>query len=245
MDGGCDTLAAYVFYVYRPPVCNVERGSMLFCYQFSGSALDAGPAGHNGTLIGTLDFQSGIDGAPSSSYRIAPGDVSSYMFIPDSAITGLGDFTLAFWARIENTGGQRHNFVNVSNTTSTSGEVLGMTYQSDLGRLKADLDPVLERITFNTTTPADQAWHHYAYSRENTILRLYFDGAFVAEVDAVATVLTSGPGNGAVLGQEADSCCAAGTFDGTQNMAGTIDNLVLYNQALGAYTIRSALHFAR
>ena len=218
---------------------------MLFCYQFSGTALDSGPAGNDGTLSGTLDFQPGIDGVPSGAYRIAPGDISSYMFIPDAAITGLGDYTLAFWARIENTAGQRHNFVNVSNTTSTSGEVLGMTYQSDLGRIKADLDPILERITFDTTTPADQAWHHYAYTRDNATIRLYFDGQFVAEVAAVATVLTSGPGNGAVLGQEADSCCAAGTFDGTQNMAGAIDNLVLYSRALSSYTIGSVLLYAR
>lgn len=235
LDPACNFFIAYFLFTLEDP-CRSERSSMLICYEFNGNSLDSGPLFNHGTLFGNVDFLTNENNA-SNAYHIAKGDVASYILIPDSVFNGLGDFTASYWGKLDNVGSHLHYYLNVSNTIATTGEAFGMSYESGITDFQVNLDTTLGASVYNTTLPLDLQWHYFVYLREGSQIRLYIDGQLVKTTSGVSTsLLTSGP-NGALIGQEADTCCAAGTFDGNQNMAGMIDNLIIYNIALNDATI--------
>lgn len=221
--------------------CNIETATLVACYKFENSTQDSGANGWHGTLNGTADFPAGAGGTSDFAYHVSQGDTGSYILLPDGVFTGRGDFTVSFWGKIDDLGSHLHYFLNVSNGTATSGEVLGVSWAT-ANNFQVNLDTTVGVAIVGTTGPRDFGWHHYAYIREGSEIRLYLDGERINTTGPISTnQLSSGP-NGALIGQEADSCCPAGTFDGAQNMGGSIDNLIIYGSAFDDDGVRLLFH---
>jgi len=82
----------------------------------------------------------------------------------------------------------------------------------------------------------DGAWHHIAFAREGSTVRLYIDGVLLDSGTFPVGSLDIRPG-GMVLGQDQD--CVGGCFDPNQAFDGLIDELEIFNRALEAWEIQA------
>ena len=238
-DQSCSALG--LFLLYRVLPCSIERRFMVACYGFEGTASDSGPSSLHATLFGVAEFMSGVGGLSAQSYHVSQGDTASYVMLPDAAVSGLADFTIAFWGRLDSAGTNEHYFLSVANTGATNGQALGMDFNASTNTIEVHLDTTLLIATASSTVPLDRQWHGYAYLREGSEIRLYLDGTLINTTPAISTNLTNSGPDGAALGQEIDTCCPASGFAANQTMAGSIDNLAIYNHALGHDAIRALL----
>lgn len=105
---------------------------------------------------------------------------------------GTGDFTLETWAR-------KH-----SDFVSSGGSIIATNadYWTQAIAIRWSPTEILCDITGTTTTPelpvgpvpTDKEWHHFACSRESSVLRLFIDGVLVASMTSNHALAALSPG---------------------------------------------------
>jgi hypothetical protein len=159
---------------------------------------------------------------------------------PRTALTAM------FWLRTS----QTTTYAVLSYGLATSLNELGIIVEGDAIRVTLNSSAFIG-TGLGSQALADGAWHHVAFSWQETSGQFYFDG--LAAGPALATVagaeetggrsipvtapLVLRPGGVLVLGQEQDSL--NGGFDVMQALLGGLDEVALYDRALTAAEVRA------
>ncbi|MBZ0167051.1 MAG: hypothetical protein K8I00_09615, partial [Candidatus Omnitrophica bacterium] len=198
------------------------------------TAVDASGYGNDGTYVNmdSGDWTTPVPVNHANTYSVDVNTTSTdeYISLPNTVISGLGDFTAAYWMK--------------TTKTSSSAVISGANSGSNNEYLIFAADTSLSLYaggnigTWTTSSTADGAWHHIVLFRDDTNnqAHLYIDGVADNENPKGITLstVTIDPG-GLLIGQEQDS--VGGGFDSGQIFAGTIDEVRFYNRALTAAEI--------
>lgn len=200
-------------------------------YPFIAGAADASGNGHNGALLGS---------ATAVGSLVLGDNAGDALSVPHTVLNGRGDFTVAAWVRIENLRNGSHHLL--SGARAAEDNELAWWYRADTNEWVAGLASGSLPFTPNTAVK-DGGWHHVALTRSGSSFRMYFDGQALGSaitLNADALTLDSG---GLVFGQDQD--VVGGGFDALQSWAGSMDNIRIYDRALGAVEVERLRHEAR
>jgi hypothetical protein len=164
----------------------------------------------------------------------------AYVKFPNELLDGLVDFTVMMWVKTAGTGGKPDAILSAANSKTSKGDNEFIIYNPK------DLTIYVKGKAVKTTTSlnlADDKWHHIAVTRDNEILKVYYDGIHkgILGVDG-------GPLNveSLILGQEQDINKASTQtsvgnnlyIDSGQAFKGRIDEIKFYKYALGKDEIK-------
>ncbi|HWS41834.1 MAG TPA: polysaccharide lyase family 8 super-sandwich domain-containing protein [Pseudoflavonifractor sp.] len=194
--------------------------------------------GHDGTVVGELEFAPGIlgnavvfDGAANGGDN---ADANRYVKYGASAqiLPGTGNFAVALWFKST---GTSNNGAIISNKNYYSGSNRGITigaFTSDLRINFSATGNSRKELKNNYTVPKDGNWHHLAvnYDRSGS-MTFYLDGASAGSITISDTPDTIDAGLEFVLG-------AGGNFqNGMTNCL--MDELRIYGGVLPVDTIQA------
>ena len=205
--------------------------SMVAAYSFDdGTAKDISGNGNDGTLGGDTDCS--VSGKIGSACHF--DGVDDYIQVPANPKLDLTDeFTIEVWARkTERLGSVWTLLVSKGpdHNPGTGGYSLSFGYNQDL-YLRGYIGGALRTAS---TYTVDRDWHHLVGTYDGSALRLYVDGQEVRTEDSV-----SGP-----IGINTDSLKIGGPstpIAGSHSLKGDIDEVAIYNRALGPEEIKA--HF--
>jgi YD repeat-containing protein len=169
----------------------------------------------------------GSSGAVGSSFQFFGGDTGR-VTLPAAALDGLGDFTVEFWLKTDDTSGA---LISGAASNSAANEFLLFTQPDGLQiYIKGLLWP-------SSIYVWGGGWRHVAVTRTGGLGYLYVNGTARSSHGAVPSGALSIADGGLLLGQEQD--CVGGCFDAAQALVGEIDELTIYDRALSLAEIRS------
>jgi hypothetical protein len=185
-------------------------------WPLDGSADDAAGT-HNGTFNGTAAYVAGPVGQAASF------DGASYISL-GAGVQGLTAYTKAAWVR-RAAGGAN----NILSGTSGHAFLIADAYGS---RLSAGHDGAWQQVQTADALPVD-TWVHvavtYDVSRDGGTLRLYTNGVPVRGAAGAATNVA----------HHLDTVAQIGAFNAASFFQGQIDDVGLWDEALGAGDIRA------
>lgn len=172
-----------------------------------------------------------VPGLVCNAADLTANGVTDYLSMNNSALHGVGDFTLSVWSK-----NSTHSIgALVSGSSGSQHNELIMWFPS-----ATLFQPYLKGSNSggSITIPnlADDQWHHYVWTRSGTQNCLYRDGALQNCTTRSGTTLSIATG-GLILGQEQDSL--GGGFSSGQDWEGIIDELVIFDSVLSAGDIQS------
>jgi hypothetical protein len=184
-------------------------------YPFNGNADDASGNGNHGTPTGA-EFAANRFGVATSACSFV-GTSDSFIRVSDSpSLTITSAITIAAWINFEAGGTFHPRIVNKVNfellTYEASRPVRALSFASrDLGR-----------VTTPTEVLQAGRWTFVAATYDGAVMRLYVDGALVAE-----NVVT-----GSINSSSADLNIGRNAENGSDNFRGSIDDIRIYSRAL-------------
>ena len=189
-----------------------------------GNALtDSGPAGNNATLSGGGTWVK--PGSPNLKFPNAAAlrfdgsddtvDVPNRMMPRNNAPQ-----TVAFWVNYTAAPNGARVCVSLTEPSSESRLKLGFN-ENQVRAWKSSSDPLVA-----TAIPA-AGWHHFAYTFDGRVNRLYLDGM---ERDNSTTAPNTGPAAEVRLGS---------IHNNAENFAGELDDVRFYSRPLSAVEIRA------
>lgn len=187
-------------------------------YAFDGDATDATGNGWTAALNGGVTFVAGKTGQAAD----LSGN-SQYISLPTGIVSGLTDFTLATWVRLDTTAAWRRILDFGTGTTAymylvpTTGSVtrFAITTSGSGGE---------QRINSTTALPIG-AWTHVAVTRNGTTGILHINGVVAGQNSA----MTLSPSS---LGSTTNNWLGRSQFSGDSYLDGQIDDFRIYARAL-------------
>ena len=191
----------------------------LHRYQFEGNAQDTGSAVAHGTLVNGPTWVAGRVGN-----AVNLDGSNDYVSLPAGVVSGLSDFTVATWVRLDTLGTWQRVFDFGSSTTTnmflTVSTGTSIRFAITTGGASAE-----QRISGTTALPTG-VWKHVAVTKEGNTGRLYVDGALVGQ----NTALTLSP---ASLGTTTQNWLGRSQY-ADPYLDGQLDDFRIYSRALSA-----------
>ena len=202
----------------------------------STMAMDSSGHGHDGTLEGNFGSNPWVAGAKVDGGLRFPSSVQSLAVrtITDAEVMDLKKFTVAAWTLRTFLDSNRQMSV-ISRQTTGIGEVFNLTFDGPdavlyVGRVGAGDTPEARWALAEGGLQLLQEWRHLAGTYDGAVLRLYVDGVQRAFYNYAGGLVPSD--KPLFIGVNVnDGGSYKPTFDGT------LDQVVLYNDALPALSI--------
>ena len=211
---------------------NLANG-LVAHYEFEGNADDSSGNGHNGEVIGaalTSDRFGGANGA----YHIADDTSYDRISLPTETVNGLEDFTIASWVKASSLNSSWNSIVSAARLGSYNELLLG--YNGSAGKWGLWLAGIVYDDSFDSMDLGLEQWTHVTYTRVDSTVSIYLDGALSQSMAANDTALVVDDG-GVIIGQEQDA--VGGSFEASQSLNGDIDSLHIYNRALSSAEVQA------
>ena len=205
---------------------------MVSWWPADGDARDI-VGGNHGTLLNGTTFTPGHVGEAFSFDGV--NDFVS--FGATAGNFGADDFTIEFWIRkptstLEGVIGKRPIC-----GPPTMWDIIAFTIDPAFSRPASIVIHVFQTLSVSDSVAAsgigDGNFHHVAFARKGNALRAYRDGVLEAETITPSIANTS---SGAELIAGKSTCTG---FDGTSFLTGELDEITIYNRALGDAEIRA------
>lgn len=189
----------------------------------NGYASTAVAGTRHGTLVNAPAFTTGQTGQ-----AVDLNGSNQYVSLPDGSVSGLTDFTISTWVRLDTTAASRRLFDFGTGTTSymylvpTTGSTVrfGITTSGSGG----------EQVINGTAAIATGAWVNVAVTRVGNTGRLYVNGA---QVGSANTSMTLSPSS---LGTTTQNWIGRSQSGGNY-LDGRVDDFRIYNRGLSAAEI--------
>jgi hypothetical protein len=202
------------------------HATLLAYYQAEGNANDSAGT-HNGTLINGASFGAGQFG---QAFQL--NGTNQYVSVPDDPAWAFGAnaFTISLWANFssirQGSVGSLPN-VFVAQDNGGGGTNKWVFFYDGLGDLAFHINgPGSAFLTAPTTfTPAVGAWHMFSITRSASTYTFYGDGVSLGTASSSLSI------------PDATVPMTIGESEGIGFLAGRIDDVRIYNQALSATEI--------
>ena len=219
-------------------------------YRFAGNATDLSGNDRHGLLLGEATIGEGA----LSITENATGLVQ----VPESAVNGLGDFTITALVRITPVHATRAPSVALntilSGASTTDDNALQIAYRNQQGSWQVYLgsptrcNPAQSFLVPMGRRPLPGKWVHIAYVRQTvedvTTGTFYQDGVAVGRVFTLTNPLSrarlSVARGGLVIGQDQD--VVSGGYEANQSLKGDLAELTIYDGALSAKRVAQLAH---
>jgi len=233
----CGIFAKVVFLWPRPLLCGMLVGSFFLVsggvqaipltsglegyWTFDGSANDVSGNGNNLVLSGGATFAPGgqfgqalsLDGGITSNAHATTNNTAFDL--------GTGDFTIQFWANLNQIPGNPQILIEKFSGQSGPGWTFYLASGSSPFQFYSNNGSVFTSAAVSAT--AGQ-WQEYVVARSGNVLDLYFGGALVSST-AIAGTLGAAPDPLLIGSRDA--------ADGRNfTMNGLVDNVAIWNRAL-------------
>jgi hypothetical protein len=194
-------------------------------YQFNGNANDSGTSIANGTLVNGPAFVTGRLGQ-----AVNLDGSNDYISLPAGIVSGLTNFTVAVWVKLDTTGNWRRIFDFGTGTTAN----MFLTPQSSAGTIRFAITTGgaggEQRLNGTAALPTG-VWKHVAVTRSGNMGTLYVDGVQVGQ----NTSMTRSPSS---LGNTSRNWIGRSQYSDPY-LDGQIDDFRIYNRALSTAEILS------
>lgn len=189
------------------------------------------------------DSSSGYDGVAQGSTTIADaqigrsGDLSKdanvdYIVLDHNAMNGLGNLSVGVWVKTSDTSPQQEILQGLGSSSSDDEFEL---YLQDKNGLRINIGDSGEDFKLKNNEITDGAWHQIFITRNSSTVCLYIDGSEKECKSGFSTGILAIHEGSLIVGQEQDSY--GGDFDPLQNFVGYLDELKIFDSALGAVEI--------
>lgn len=192
------------------------------------TAYDSSGLGHDGTHVNVPTL--GDQGAYGYATTFNASDTNDRTDLPIEVLDGAMDASVAFWVKTTKTGEQI--IVGGANSTaSAANEFIIFFYNS------TTLRPIRNsHVSFSVPSIANDQWNHFVctWDGDTNTFTAYRNGVSLGSQVAsgpTGVPLDIEPG-GLVVGQEQDS--VGGSFDSSQVLDGSLDDLRIYTRVLNA-----------
>ncbi|HPC95666.1 MAG TPA: discoidin domain-containing protein [Sedimentisphaerales bacterium] len=218
-----DNIRVYPYASEQMAPVSPDDASLVAYYPLDGDGRDAA-GNHHGTISGTPDFVPGFQGQALDLASNAT--VPQYVSVSYSPDFAMHSFTVAAWINVNDLDALRAILGTRFNSDNT------FDVKVEATRVHGDIGD--GSVWLNTSVDIDAAhggvvglneWHHIAYSVNDATdtAGLYLDGV----LSAIATF------SGTPLFMKPDQELRIGNCSGTEYMNGRIDEVRIYNRALG------------
>ena len=211
---------------------NLANG-LVAHYEFEGNADDSSGNGHNGEVIGAT-LTSDRFGDTNGAYHIAADTSYDRISLPAETVNGLEDFTIASWVKASSLNSSWNSIVSAARLGSYNELLLG--YNGSAGKWGLWLAGIVYDDSFDSMDLGLEQWTHVTYTRVDSTVSIYLDGALSQSMAANDTALVVDDG-GVIIGQEQDA--VGGSFEARQSLNGDIDSLHIYNRALSSAEVQA------
>lgn len=207
---------------------DIASGLVAF-YQFdetSGtSAADSSGNGHTATLVGGATFASGLQ-----NNAVTMNGRNGYVSLPTGIVAGLTSFSICAWVNLSANSAWSRIFDFGTGTTA----YMTLTPNSGTGTLRFSITTGgnAQEQQMNATALATGTWQEVTVTLAANTATLYVNGAAVTQ----NTSMTLNP---ASLGTTTQDWVGRSEFAGDPYLNGQIDNLRIYNRALGAAEVQA------
>jgi hypothetical protein len=194
---------------------------------------------YNGIATGT-DSTSSTSVLGGRSLDLTATDTSDWVTVPNSAISGLTDFSFSVWIKT-GTSSQIQNIFQALGSSIHDDEL--QIYLNHSNTVKLKLRDSTKILSAHTTL-TDNAWHHLVITRESNTVCLYVNGSQADCNSSASTgILSVIHDNSIVIGQEQDNLRNSPSlnsgFNSSQSFKGYIDELKIYDSVLSSTQIQT------
>lgn len=192
---------------------------------FENNVIDSSPNSFNGQASGALQYMTGVIG--QAAIFDGANDQVLFPAFPDDMIA-INDFSVTYWF---NAPGELLRSILGKREFCRASPFFDIRMDSNraMGFELSDSNNFLAVSTPATT----ESWHHVAFTRAGADLQAFLDGEPVAQALAPANFDLT---NTAILGLSNSPCIGN---DGTQMLAGGMDDLRIYDRLLTDEEIHS------
>ena len=215
--------ASFIFFLTIHLQAQITEGLVAYYPFESGEAKDVTRRGGNGDVFGRLEIVDGVRGNAfyfngRDNNIIFQGRVNRYL-------RGKRDFTISFYFRTDAV--NRDASILSKRARCDANDFFDIRAKD--GFVKAEFREQGRYIAKNTAKVfiSNKQWHHYVLVRRGNTLRLFVDGV-LEEISRVPRII---PIDGRAYFSINGSPCRG--RDGTRNLRGSIDELKVFNRALG------------
>jgi len=188
-------------------------------------AADATGDGWNATLVNSPAWGLGI----MRNAVNLPASASQYLSFPSGIVSGLNDFTICCWVKLNTLANVRvFDFGTGSTFNSTTGTYMMLTPNSSSGNLRFAITTSgygNEQSLTSSTALTAGTWTHIAVTLSGSTCKLYINGSVVA----VKTNMTLEPSN---LGNTTQNYIGKSQYSADPYLSGAIDDFRIYSRAL-------------
>ena len=209
---------------------NIPTNGLMVYLQFGGNANDLSGNGNNGMLLG---------GATASGALVLGDNATDALSLPSTVMDNLHDFTFAAWLRMDSLRNASHEVISGANANFDN--VLIFWYREHTDEWVVGINGGNNPFAIDTRIE-DQQWHHVALTRTGSTASLYLDGTALGSPVSVGNDTLEIDPSGLIFGQDQDTL--GGGFAQDQSWAGAMDNLCIYNRALGAAEVQTVANDA-
>lgn len=176
------------------------------------------------------------DAVVNQSMDLSANGTSDWVQVPNDAIDGLNDFTIAVWIKTSVSKSQQEIFHALGGSTGDD-ELEIYLIDADEVRVKVR-DEGDELELNNGVNLTDGNWHHLVITRKGEDVCLFVDGEEQECDDGVNNGALDVPElNAIVIGQEQDAY--GGGFNASQSFEGKLDEFKIYDTKLTSTNIKT------
>ena len=216
-------LVSFIFFLTINLQAQISEGLVAYYPFENGKAIDVTRQGGNGNVFGQLEIVNGVRGEAfyfngRDNNIIFQGRVNRYL-------RGKRDFTISFYFRTDAL--NRDASILSKRARCDNNDFFDIRARD--GFVKAEFRERGRYIAKNTAKVyiSNEQWHHYVLVRRGNTLRLFVDG-LLKDISRVPRII---PINDRAYFSINGSPCRG--RDGTRNLRGSIDELKVFNRALG------------
>lgn len=189
-------------------------------YPFNGNANDESGNNNHGTVNGATLVEDRF-GNENSAYAF--DGVDDRIQLDESAINGLDSFSIGFWLKTSDSGSVKH-FISGANSTLHNEFVI----RHDAGSVILYVNG--KSYAMGSAKINDNLWHSIVITRASSEVKLYIDSQFDFVWESAPTGELTVETSGLWLGGDQD--CVGGCWQTSQQYAGIMDDLSVYNRVL-------------
>jgi len=204
---------------YRMDECNWDGSS--------GDVKDSSTNGYDGT---SHNATTGDDGIINRKGDFSVDSDSDYLSLPSDILNNRKNFSLSIWIQTESTKSQQEILQAVKSNGNSNPKDEFELYLKDGDTVRIKIKDESKSFDLGGSI-ADDNWYQLVVTKNNADVCLYLNGTLIEcqeYSDGSALNISDG---GIIVGQEQDS--VGGDFSRSQNFIGSMDELKIFDTALG------------